>query len=216
MNIIIKKTVSGVVRTYRIKSNVFTSLGIQTETWGGKSTINSKAIAQDITDPNNTISLFGNGSMQIKFTDRGEPGTSDSIAITIWKKDGGLWYSSNWNSTTTVEQVIAGGNLKINSNNSFGSREDILAITTEESDAILVFPNPGQGQFNVEFQNESDERCTMTILDIYGKMVSEGTIDVVKGNNSIELDLSNYSNGIYLLRISTAGSTKFEKIVLER
>ncbi|MDQ3049530.1 MAG: M12 family metallo-peptidase [Bacteroidota bacterium] len=216
VNIIIKKTVSGVVRTYRIKSNVFTSLGIQTETWGGKSTINSKAIAQDITDPNNTISLFGNGSMQIKFTDRGEPGTSDSIAITIWKKDGGLWYSSNWNSTTTVEQVIAGGNLKINSNNSFGSREDILAITTEESDAILVFPNPGQGQFNVEFQNESDERCTMTILDIYGKMVSEGTIDVVKGNNSIELDLSNYSNGIYLLRISTAGSTKFEKIVLER
>ncbi len=216
VNIIVRKTIAGVVRTYRIKSNVFTSLGVQAESWGGKATVNSKAIAQDITDPNNPISIFGNGSMQIKFTDRGEPGTNDSIAITIWNKNGGLWYSSNWNSTNTAEQMLGAGNLKINSSNSFGLREDLMVGSSGETDEIVVFPNPGSGLFNIAFKSESDNMATLTVFDLFGKKITEGNVETVAGKNTFELDLSNYSSGIYLLHISTAKSTKVQKIVIEK
>jgi hypothetical protein len=46
-------------------------------------------------------------------TDKGEPGSSDTIGITIWNKSGGLWFASNWNGTKTVEQTLAAGNLKV-------------------------------------------------------------------------------------------------------
>jgi hypothetical protein len=46
-------------------------------------------------------------------TDMGEPGSSDSIAITVWNKNGGLWFASHWDGTKTVEQILAGGNLQV-------------------------------------------------------------------------------------------------------
>jgi hypothetical protein len=55
----------------------------------------------------------GNATLQVTMTDRGEPGTTDSIAVTVWNKRGGLWFSSHWNGTTTVEQTLSGGNLTV-------------------------------------------------------------------------------------------------------
>ena len=72
-----------------------------------------KANIQDITNPLNVIPLDGNATLQVKMTDMGEPGSSDKIAITVWNKDGGTWFSSNWNGTSTIEQVLGGGNLKV-------------------------------------------------------------------------------------------------------
>jgi hypothetical protein len=46
-------------------------------------------------------------------TDRGEPGTADTLAITVWNKSSGLWFSSNWDGTRTQEQALAGGNLVV-------------------------------------------------------------------------------------------------------
>jgi hypothetical protein len=44
-------------------------------------------------------------------TDRGDPGSTDSIGITVYNKSGGMWFSSNWTGTQTIEQLLGGGNL---------------------------------------------------------------------------------------------------------
>ncbi len=46
-------------------------------------------------------------------TDRGEPGSKDTIAITVWLTTGALAFSSACNGTQTVEQLLAGGNLVV-------------------------------------------------------------------------------------------------------
>ncbi len=46
-------------------------------------------------------------------TDSGEPGSGDTIGITLWDKSGGLWFSSRWVSPNTVEQALKGGNLAV-------------------------------------------------------------------------------------------------------
>src|SRR5207249_5694767 len=78
-------------RTYQIKGNAMTSLATQPNSTGGTATFNGKANIQDITDPLSPIAVDGNATLQVKMTDRGEPGNTDSIAITVWNKSGGLW-----------------------------------------------------------------------------------------------------------------------------
>ena len=100
-------------RTYQIKGNSMTSLATQAVTMPYTATFNGKANIQDITDPLHVISIDGNATLQVTMTDQGEPGSSDTIAITVWNKSGGLWFSSKWDGTKTVEQLIGGGNLVV-------------------------------------------------------------------------------------------------------
>src|SRR5207249_2125578 len=53
----------------------------------------------------------GGTNLQGNLTDRGEPGANDSIGVTVYSKNGGLWFSSNWSGTLTLEQLLGGGNL---------------------------------------------------------------------------------------------------------
>jgi len=92
-------------------------------------TFNGKASIQDITDPLNPMSIDGNATLQVTMTDKGEPGSSDTIGITVWNKSGGLWFSSNWNGTKTVEQV--GINLRY-SNQSHATGALLLTFVTAQ------------------------------------------------------------------------------------
>jgi hypothetical protein len=96
-------------RVYQIKGNVMTSLSVNTT--DGTAVFNGRANIRDVTDPLNPLSIDGNATLQVTMTDRGEPGMPDSLAITLWDKNGGLWFSSRWSGTATAEQTLGGGNL---------------------------------------------------------------------------------------------------------
>ncbi|HEX4949105.1 MAG TPA: YDG domain-containing protein [Blastocatellia bacterium] len=111
INTIVRRTEGGIVRVYQIKGNSMTSLSVNAAT--GKATFNGKASIQDISNPLAPISVDGNATLQVVMTDKGEPGSSDTIAITVWDKQGGLWFASKWSGTATVEQLLNGGNLSV-------------------------------------------------------------------------------------------------------
>jgi hypothetical protein len=50
--------------------------------------------------------------------DWGEPGSNglagpDQMGITVWTKTNTLWYSSRWNGSKTLMQLLNGGNLVV-------------------------------------------------------------------------------------------------------
>jgi hypothetical protein len=103
-------------RVYQIKGNSMSSLYVASSTAPSptkpaKATFNGKASIQDITDPLAPEGIDGNATLQVTMTDKGEPGTYDTIGITVWNKAGGLWFASSWDGTRTVEQLLGGGNL---------------------------------------------------------------------------------------------------------
>jgi hypothetical protein len=97
-------------RVYQIKANAMQSLVVDKR--ASTATFISKANLIDITDPNNPISIAGNLSLIITVTDRGQPSSPDSIAITLWNSSD-LWFSSRWIRVTTEEELLRGGNLVI-------------------------------------------------------------------------------------------------------
>jgi hypothetical protein len=112
-------------KTYQIKSTAISSLGIALKTPGGSACtgspspscfgiadFRSKASLIDVTDPLAPISLGGNLTMQVTMTDMGEPGSSDTIGVTVW--DGSkLVFSSEWTGARTIEQLLGGGNVVV-------------------------------------------------------------------------------------------------------
>ncbi len=111
--------------TYQIKSTALNSLGIALKTSNGKACsgppssicfgvadFRSKANLTDVTNPNAPVSLGGNLTLQVTMTDRGEPGLSDFIAVTLWNGSK-LLFSSEWRGSKTLEKILNGGNLAV-------------------------------------------------------------------------------------------------------
>ncbi len=74
---------------------------------------------------------------------------------------------------------------------------------------VKVFPNPTTGKCKVSLPNLQGS-YSLLILDNFGKVLIEGDN---KDSRLVELDLSNFSKGIYLLQIITGEQTYFEKII---
>jgi len=78
----------------------------------GTAQFSGKANVKDITNPLAPVSLNGNLTLNMTLTDKGEPGSSDTIGFTLW--DGNtLVFSSNWSAAKTIEQILAGGNTQV-------------------------------------------------------------------------------------------------------
>jgi hypothetical protein len=107
-------------QVYQIKSNALSSLGVKYSTAQGCSTnatptcpitatFQGKSNLADVTGAT-PVSLGGNLVLQMALTDKGEPGSADTLAISLY--DGSkLLFSSQWDGTRTVEQLLKGGNL---------------------------------------------------------------------------------------------------------
>jgi hypothetical protein len=76
------------------------------------------------------------------------------------------------------------------------------------NDEIRIYPNPGNGLFNIESGNNGME---ITVTDITGKNILS---DYSLRGNSI-IDLARFKNGIYYVKIKTQESSKIIKLIKE-
>jgi hypothetical protein len=106
---------------YQIKSNSISNIGETIPTQGCTSstpctgTFVGGANIQDVTNPSSPISIQGNLTLTVTLHDYGEPGSSDTIAITVKDSSNALYFSNNWTATAgpSVEQTENGGNLVV-------------------------------------------------------------------------------------------------------
>ena len=112
-SILVRRTESdGILHTYRIKSNKLDSLGIDPNT--DSASLDGKANVQDVTDPDNPISVSGNKNFRVDMQDNGNPGSQDLMGITLFDSNGALYFSSNWSGVDTSMTLLGGGNIKVN------------------------------------------------------------------------------------------------------
>jgi hypothetical protein len=80
---------------------------------------------------------------------------------------------------------------------------------------ISLFPNPTKDEATVKLNLDKTEKVQVTIFDVQGKVV--GSIiekQLEKGEQTISLNTSNLSNGVYIVQLTAGGkSAKVEMIV---
>jgi hypothetical protein len=66
---------------------------------------------------------------------------------------------------------------------------------------IDIFPNPGNGHFNLKFNNISNQSAVIEVIDITGRKILNEEIYLVDSETLHNIDLSEHSEGVYLLKI---------------
>ena len=85
-----------------------------------------------------------------------------------------------------------------------------LSNTAFEAQNVVVYPNPSNGIFKINFG--TIQPLTLEVYDVAGKQIITEK-DIIISNFESNLDLSNASNGIYFIKITTENTTFTKRII---
>ena len=95
------------------------------------------------------------------------------------------------------------------------SSHRITAGDVQLGENLNIYPNPTRGLFNISFIAEKVDNFEITIVDAFGKLVSQEDKQDFIGEYTKQVDLSTYPRGIYMLQIRTQDSFVSKRIVLQ-
>lgn len=94
----------------------------------------------------------------------------------------------------------------------------IMAVGINELDfgtTISVSPNPSNGEFVLNLTNYVKNDLNIDVLDQLGKVVYKESLTENNQGNRHVIDLKNYPNGIYFLRLSSTEGVATKKIIVQ-
>ncbi|MFB6319831.1 T9SS type A sorting domain-containing protein [Saccharicrinis sp. FJH54] len=97
-----------------------------------------------------------------------------------------------------------------------GFHQDTLVITAirpEISTAAMVYPNPTRDRIYIDMDYSGEKIVKLDLYDVSGKMLKTEITDL-RFNEG--LSLSEYENGIYLLRISSVNGKLIQTCKIEK
>lgn len=93
-----------------------------------------------------------------------------------------------------------------------------LSLSTVEntlSEDLVIYPNPNNGAFTINFSTNNDDNVKVDIVDTRGRIVYKN----IYTNNSIQFNeaitLSKVESGIYIVNITQGNSKTSQKIIIE-
>lgn len=156
----------------------------------------------------NKIEIRANGVSQYRYTLAGEGYLSQNSNYEFF----GLADATNieyikvtWNTTGQVETI---NNVQPNQTIKIQEGNGVLSTTENELSKLNLYPNPStSGIYKLRTSLHSD--IQVEVFDLQGKLLQ----NVAVVNN--QLDLSNLSNGIYLVRLKTDTYSIVKKLIKE-
>ncbi len=91
-----------------------------------------------------------------------------------------------------------------------------VELNTLDNTNLVAFPNPATVRATIRFNASETQRAIVTLNDITGKEL-EVLMDkkVQPGNNFVFPEVSKYSAGVYLIKLSIGDKTQFTKLIVK-
>ncbi|MCA0154372.1 T9SS type A sorting domain-containing protein, partial [Winogradskyella vincentii] len=99
--------------------------------------------------------------------------------------------------------------------NQYDSYNDFEKDMLNELTVTSVYPNPVKQDLNVNTILLDEESVDYTIVDMQGRMLKQGVITTMS-NDSFQIDMSNLSNGTYILQLKSEFRNYTTKVQLQR
>lgn len=77
------------------------------------------------------------------------------------------------------------------------------SVITLSKHKLNIYPNPTQGNSTAVFDAAKNGTATVIISDLTGKTIVSQNIETIAGENSVELEINNLVNGLYIVTIKT-------------
>lgn len=82
-------------------------------------------------------------------------------------------------------------------------------------DGLSLYPNPTDGDLNVNFNVSANQAMNFVMTDLLGKVVQTKTIQAASGSNLVILSTDNLASGMYLLQIGNETSKQVIQFVVK-
>jgi len=83
-----------------------------------------------------------------------------------------------------------------------------------ESKYFIVYPNPSRGLFTLEVDLGYETAVNIKLYDFTGQLIGSEEIGHISGGYKQQIDLSGFSEGVYIVQISTENSILTQKVIL--
>jgi hypothetical protein len=91
-----------------------------------------------------------------------------------------------------------------------------LSVKREKFEqSVKLFPNPANGSATVNLSRNKSGQVTVSVFNSLGMKVNEITQTVNSGNSNINLDLSGYPTGLYIVNITSEGKNHSAKLMVK-
>jgi hypothetical protein len=108
-------------------------------------------------------------------------------------------------SKTVVRDVYV--NYPPNCQNTYMDADDLSKQT------VKIYPNPSNGQFNIDFSQMQTENTKVTVLNGVGQVVYENYFNL-NNTNKIQLDLQTLAKGVYQIQIQNQKLNSTESVIV--
>ncbi|MEA3495402.1 MAG: PKD domain-containing protein, partial [Bacteroidota bacterium] len=158
----------------------------------------------------------------------------NDTSLTYWDSillDAGQGFASYlWNDDSTAQTKLIKGNLLAVGNyqysvvvhdlNACSTSDTIIisiipsAINDEDfKTKIKLFPNPCGNLLNIKIEGITKQKLQIELIDFYGRSVYREELNTVKSITKSQIDMTDYSKGIYLIKFSSAEFQFIERVV---
>lgn len=104
---------------------------------------------------------------------------------------------AQWNNTNLEADVIG----------------DLFAMASSES-WVRVAPNPAQGNVNLSYNSLSEGQALIRVFDAQGKLAFERAITFSEGLNSVNFNMNELENGIYIVEVLKDDSRESVRLLM--
>jgi hypothetical protein len=81
---------------------------------------------------------------------------------------------------------------------------------------FTVFPNPANNKLCVSITSNKEKNMSIEVVDVQGKVVLNTNPTLTPSTNIIHLDVTEFSTGLYFVRVSEDGITYTQKVNISR
>ena len=191
-----------------------------------------------------TLTTSTSGSYAVTITDANNCTASDSVQVTINEvpvvnigndtsacvplvlNAGNAGASFLWSNGDTTATVTLPGNNQtaqlyvIVSKQGCSATDTINLAICDGLEAIAgssveLFPNPSQGRFTLYFNSTTVQDLKMDLITTGGQLVCTFKNEKATTSFTREFDLSNFSKGVYFLRLSSENGMAVKRIVIQ-
>ncbi|MCX8143036.1 MAG: M43 family zinc metalloprotease [Bacteroidia bacterium] len=127
-----------------------------------------------------------------------------------------MWEKWNTNAWYAYNDATNSWGIDLN-----GAILPILTCTTGKDEIstfannIMIVPNPSNGIFNIVTTFNEKQNIKFEVMNTLGQVLNSGEFQNVMSNH-LTINLSNYQNGIYFLRITNGSETLVKRIVINK
>ncbi|MEO6302736.1 MAG: T9SS type A sorting domain-containing protein [Bacteroidia bacterium] len=128
-----------------------------------------------------------------------------------WSNDGSTWYAANnatlgWGISVNhiMLPTVCGSNIISGISKNLGLSKN-----------VTIMPNPSTGLVNVALTLAQTENINVTVTNALGQQILSNKYDGIS-NETVSLDLTNQSNGVYFVTVSNGKDKMVQRLILNK